>query len=89
MLVSASGINYYGDRADAVVDEDDGPGDRVPRRPVVDWEGATAPPAIAGIRVVHLRNGIVLSGRGGALPKMARAVPARRSAGRSAAATSS
>ena len=38
---------------------------------VVDWEGATAPASDAGIRVVHLRNGIVLSGRGGALPKMA------------------
>ena len=34
------------------------------------WEAATAPAASAGIRVVTFRTGIVLSGHGGALPKL-------------------
>src|SRR4030095_14662625 len=34
------------------------------------WEAATAPATAAGIRVVHLRFGVVLSAAGGALKKM-------------------
>ena len=34
------------------------------------WEAATAPAEAAGIRVAHLRTGIVLDGTGGALPRM-------------------
>jgi uncharacterized protein len=71
VLVSMSGINYYGDRGDAVVAEETPPGDDFLATLCVDWEGATAPAAAAGIRVVNLRNGIVLAGRGGALPVMA------------------
>jgi uncharacterized protein (TIGR01777 family) len=33
------------------------------------WEGATAPAAGSGIRIVHLRTGVVLSAAGGALKK--------------------
>src|SRR2546426_162628 len=35
-----------------------------------DWEAAADPARAAGIRVVHLRTGIVLSRAGGALPQM-------------------
>jgi uncharacterized protein (TIGR01777 family) len=35
------------------------------------WEASTAPAKEAGVRVAHIRTGIVLSGRGGVLPKMA------------------
>ena len=34
------------------------------------WEGAAAPAAVAGIRTVNLRFGVILSSRGGALAKM-------------------
>ena len=70
VLVSMSGVNYYGDRGDVVVDEDSTPGDGFLASLCVDWEGATAPAAAAGIRVVNLRNGIAISGRGGAVSSL-------------------
>src|SRR5439155_1763224 len=36
----------------------------------VEWEQATCSVEERGIRVVHLRNGVVLAHEGGALPKM-------------------
>ena len=70
VLVSMSGVNFYGDRGDVVVDEDSPPGDGFLAALCVDWEGATAPAASAGIRVVNLRNGIAISGRGGAVSSL-------------------
>jgi uncharacterized protein (TIGR01777 family) len=70
-LVSASGVNYYGDRNDEVLVESSGPG---PGSFLTDvclaWEGATAPAAEAGVRVAIVRTGIVLDAKGGALQKM-------------------
>lgn len=66
-LVSASGIGYYGAERPGRVDEDDRPGDDFLARVCVDWERATAPAVEAGIRVVNVRTGIVLTPRGGAL----------------------
>jgi uncharacterized protein len=71
VLVSASAIGFYGDRGDEVVTELSAPGDDFLAEVVSGWEGATAPAAEAGIRVVHARSGIVLSGDGGVLPRMA------------------
>jgi uncharacterized protein len=71
VLVSASAIGFYGDRGDEVVTELSAPGDDFLAEVVSAWEGATAPAAEAGIRVVHARSGIVLSGDGGVLPRMA------------------
>jgi uncharacterized protein (TIGR01777 family) len=70
VLVSASGVNFYGDRGDDLVDESVAAGDGFLASLCVDWEAAAAPAAEAGVRVATLRNGVVLSGRGGALPKM-------------------
>jgi uncharacterized protein len=70
VLVSMSGVNYYGDRGDVVVDEDSPPGDGFLAALCVDWEGATTAAASAGIRVVNLRNGIAISGRGGAVSSL-------------------
>jgi hypothetical protein len=72
VLVSASGIDYYGDRGDEVLTEDSGPGQGFLTEVCQAWEGATAPAADAGIRVVVARTGMVLSGDGGALPRLAR-----------------
>lgn len=69
VLVSASGITYYGDRGDQILTEETPPGEGFLADLVVRWEGATAAAKRAGIRVAHIRSGIVLSKHGGALRK--------------------
>ena len=69
-LVSTSAIGYYGDRGDQVLQEDSRAGHDFLAGVCRDWEAATEPAARAGIRVVHLRFGVVLSPAGGALKKM-------------------
>ena len=67
VLISGSAVGFYGDRGDQPLTEasEGGAGflSEVCRR----WEGATAVADEAGIRVVRLRTGVVLSGAGGAL----------------------
>src|SRR5215831_8538084 len=70
VLVSASAIGYYGDRGDEVLQETSKAGTGFLADVCQQWEAATAAASRAGIRVVHLRTGIVLSGKGGALAKM-------------------
>ena len=69
VLLSGSAIGIYGARGDELLDESSAPGTGFLADVCVAWEGATAPAADAGVRVVHLRSGIVLSGDGGALKK--------------------
>ncbi|MGH8960572.1 MAG: TIGR01777 family oxidoreductase [Jatrophihabitantaceae bacterium] len=67
-LICASAIGYYGpDRGDELLDEDAERGDGFLADVVTAWEGATTPASAAGIRVAHIRTGIVQSPRGGAL----------------------
>ena len=70
VLLNASGIGAYGERGDDVLDETSPLGDTFFAGVVRDWEGATAPAAQAGARVVLLRTGIVLTPRGGALERL-------------------
>ncbi len=70
VLVAASAIGYYGSRGDEVLTEESTPGDDFLAGVVKEWEAATEPARAAGIRVVNLRNGLVLSGAGGALKKL-------------------
>ena len=70
VLVCASAIGYYGDRGAAVVDEDSEPGRGFLADVCRAWEAATAPASAAGIRVVQLRLGVVLTAAGGALAKL-------------------
>lgn len=70
VMLSASAIGYYGDRGDAWVNERDPPAADFLGRLAAEWEAAAEPAARAGIRVVNLRTGIVLSPAGGALGKM-------------------
>jgi hypothetical protein len=70
VLVVASATGYYGGRGDAVLDESAPPGAGFLATLCRDWEAAAAPATEAGIRVVHLRTGVVLSGAGGALPAL-------------------
>jgi uncharacterized protein (TIGR01777 family) len=71
VLVCASATGIYGDlpRGEKVT-EDAPPGEGFLAALARDWEAAAGPAARAGIRVVHLRFGMVLSPRGGALGKM-------------------
>ena len=70
VVLSGSAVGYYGDRGDALLDEKSGPGTGFLSDVCVAWEDAAAPIAEAGVRVVTLRTGIVLSPRGGALAKL-------------------
>ena len=70
VLVSASGAGYYGNRGGDPLDESSGPGQGFLAELCDAWEKAAEPAARAGIRVVHLRSGIVLASAGGALPRM-------------------
>jgi uncharacterized protein len=70
VLVSASGMDYYGDRGDEILDEGASRGEGFLAEVVEAWEGATAPAGEAGIRVAHARTSIVLDASGGALGKM-------------------
>ncbi len=69
-LVSASAIGFYGDRGDAVCNEDSAAGTGFLADVCRAWEAACQPAVNAGIRVVNSRFGIVLSPRDGALAKM-------------------
>jgi uncharacterized protein (TIGR01777 family) len=69
VMVSASAVGYYGSRRDEILTEDSGPGAGFLADVCRQWESATAPAASAGIRVVILRTGVVLSAAGGALKK--------------------
>jgi uncharacterized protein (TIGR01777 family) len=70
VLVSASAIGFYGDRGDEELDESSSSGDGFLAEICRAWEAATAPAEAAGLRVAHIRTGIVLSADGGALKKM-------------------
>ncbi|MEK7330866.1 MAG: TIGR01777 family oxidoreductase, partial [Candidatus Eisenbacteria bacterium] len=68
-MICASAVGYYGDRGEQVLDEASGPGEGFLADLARDWEAAAEPASRAGIRVVHLRLGMVLSRDGGALPR--------------------
>lgn len=70
VLLAASAIGFYGDCGDAVLDESCGAGKGFLSEVAREWEEATRPASEAGIRVVLMRLGVVLSPRGGALAKM-------------------
>ncbi|MGE3780672.1 MAG: TIGR01777 family oxidoreductase, partial [Pirellulaceae bacterium] len=70
VLVSASATGFYGERGDYVCDESASSGSGFLTDVCVAWEAATEAALKAGIRVVNVRSGVVLSRAGGALHKM-------------------
>ncbi len=70
LLISASAIGYYGDRGGVELDEDSPMGSGFLAKVCHQWEEATISAKKAGIRVVNIRIGMVLSESGGALKKM-------------------
>lgn len=70
VLVSAGGIGIYGDRGDEILTEDSTLGSGFLADVAKAQEAAADPAREAGVRVVGLRQGIVLSRKGGAVQKM-------------------
>jgi uncharacterized protein (TIGR01777 family) len=70
VLLSGSAIGWYGDTGGREVDESSPAGSGFLPEVVTQWEAAARQAGEAGIRVVTMRTGIVLSRRGGALARM-------------------
>jgi uncharacterized protein (TIGR01777 family) len=70
VLLSGSAVGYYGDRGDEAVDEESAPGTDFLAGVAHEWERATAAANDAGIRVVLMRTGVVLSPHGGMLERL-------------------
>jgi len=70
VLLSGSAIGWYGDTGGREVTESDPAGRGFLPEVVRDWEAASGDAARAGIRVVTLRSGVVLSDKGGILGRL-------------------
>lgn len=70
VLVCASAVGIYGNRGEESIDESSSHGGGFLASVCRAWEQACQPAVEAGVRVVNLRFGIILSPRGGALGKM-------------------
>jgi uncharacterized protein (TIGR01777 family) len=69
-FLSASAAGYYGNRGDEPLPEKAGAGSGFLADLVVQWEAATQPAVDAGLRVLTVRTGLVLSARGGLLARL-------------------
>lgn len=70
VLLQASAVGVYGDRGDETLTELSAPGDDFLADVVRAWEAATEPAQDAGVRVAHLRTGIVVSPGGGSFGRL-------------------
>ncbi len=70
VFVSCSAVGFYGHRPNETLNEQSSQGSGFLAEVCKDWETATAAAGQAGIRVVNIRLGMVLSSSGGALKKM-------------------
>ncbi len=70
ILVNSSAVGYYGDTRDRVVDESSSAGEGFLATLCQDWEAATESARSAGVRVVLVRTGLVMSPSGGMLARL-------------------
>ena len=70
VLLSGSAIGIYGDRGDEPLDEESALGSGFLAAVAREWEAASVAAVDAGVRVVLLRTGIVLSPHSGALERL-------------------
>lgn len=70
VLVSCSAVGFYGERGDEQLDESSRPADDFLATCCVEWEQEATRAESLGVRVAHIRVGVVLGKEGGALPKM-------------------
>ena len=78
-MLCSSAIGFYGNRGTEVLDENSSAGNDMLSDLCKDWENASNAAKDAGINVIHLRTGIVMSPLGGALAKLL--LPAKMGAG--------
>lgn len=76
VFVSTSAVGYYGDAGEMQLTEEAPAGEGFLANVCRSWEQASRPAAIAGIRVINPRFGLVLAGDGGMLPLIAKAFQA-------------
>ncbi len=69
-FICASAIGYYGDRGQEILTDESASGTGFLPEVCREWEGATEPATLVGIRTLNTRFGIVLSKHGGALKQM-------------------
>jgi len=70
IFLCASATGIYGDRGDELLADDSKPGSGFLADICLAWEAEAAQARALGIRVVHMRFGVVLAREGGALKKM-------------------
>ncbi len=70
VLLSASGVDFYGNTGDREIDESAGKGAGFLADLCGRWEGEAVRAEEAGVRTVLLRSGLVLSKQGGALGRV-------------------
>jgi uncharacterized protein (TIGR01777 family) len=70
LLIAASAVGYYGDRGEELLVESSPAGTGFLAEVCRRWEDASRPAADAGVRVVTLRTGLVLTGSGGLLKRL-------------------
>ncbi|NUP88633.1 MAG: TIGR01777 family protein [Candidatus Sumerlaeia bacterium] len=70
VLVCASAVGFYGSRGDEILTEESAPGAGFLPETALAWEAASGPACRAGIRIVHLRIGVVLTPQGGMLGRL-------------------
>lgn len=71
-LVSASGMSYYGECGDKIMDENGAPGDSFLGDVTQLWEGAAAPAEAAGHPTCFLRTSLVLDAHEGSMKQVMR-----------------
>ena len=69
-LICASAIGFYGNRGDEQLDETSAPGTGFLAEVCTAWEASADPARAAGVRVCHVRVGVVLTTQGGALKEL-------------------
>ncbi len=70
LFISASGVNFYGDSGDELIDENSLPGNNFLSKVCMDWEGEARKAGTLGVRVAIPRIAPVLEIDGGIIAKM-------------------
>jgi len=68
VFIQASGIGFYGTYQEKPLNEEDDGGDDFSAKLCKKWEASSQPVELMGVRRLVIRNGVVLSTKGGALP---------------------
>lgn len=77
VFVACSAVGYYGNRKDTILDEGAAPGTGFMSEVCIKWEESVEGIRALGVRTPIIRVGIVLSTKGGALPKLKMTYPLR------------